>query len=131
MNKHVGSSLESLLDERGIREDVDLLTHKKILAEELRRSMELQQLTQSALAGRMETSRTVVHRLLDPADTSVTLATIAKASAALGMDLTIHLVAHDTKAPEALKAPVRRERKKKPASASRGLTPARRQPGRL
>ena len=91
-NKHIGSSLESLLNERGIKEEVDLLTLKKILAEDLRRYMEKKAVTQSALAVRMATSRTVVHRLLDPADTSVTLATIAKASAALGMDFVIHIV---------------------------------------
>lgn len=35
----------------------------------------------------MRTSRTVVHRLLDPHDTSVTLATLAKASKALKVRL--------------------------------------------
>jgi len=35
----------------------------------------------------MRTSRTVIHRLLDPRDTSVTLATLAKASKALGVKL--------------------------------------------
>jgi antitoxin HicB len=54
--------------------------------------MESHRVTQSALAARMATSRTVVHRLLDPTDTSVTLATIAKASAALGMDFVIQLI---------------------------------------
>jgi hypothetical protein len=36
---------------------------------------------------RMRTSRTVIHRLLDPHDTAVTLATLAKASKALGVKL--------------------------------------------
>jgi len=35
----------------------------------------------------MRTSRTVIHRLLDPRDTSVTLATLSKASRALGVKL--------------------------------------------
>jgi len=35
----------------------------------------------------MHTSRTVVHRLLDPKDTGVTLATLWKASRALGVKL--------------------------------------------
>jgi hypothetical protein len=35
----------------------------------------------------MRTSRTVVHRLLDPHDTSVTLVTLAKASKALRVRL--------------------------------------------
>jgi hypothetical protein len=35
----------------------------------------------------MNTSRTVVHRLLDPTDTGVTFATLMKASTALGVKL--------------------------------------------
>jgi hypothetical protein len=30
--KHIGSTLDSLMDERGEREDVELLTQKKLLA---------------------------------------------------------------------------------------------------
>ena len=44
-------------------------------------------MTQVELAKAMRTSRTVVHRLLDPRDTSVTLATLAKASKALKVRL--------------------------------------------
>lgn len=44
-------------------------------------------LTKTELARAMKTSRTVVHRLLDPKDTGVTLATIWKASRALGVKL--------------------------------------------
>jgi len=54
--------------------------------------MDLLGMTKSALAVRMRTSRTVVDRLLDPGDTSVTLGTLARASAALGCRLTIGLV---------------------------------------
>jgi antitoxin HicB len=110
MNKHIGSSLESLLEERGIKEEVDLLTRKKILAEEFHRSMVAKHLTLSALASRMETSRTVVYRLLDPKDTSVTLATIVRASTALGMDLVLHVV--DTPVAPPPKAAPRRAAKK-------------------
>lgn len=44
-------------------------------------------MTQAGLAEAMATSRTVVHRLLDPSDTGVTLATMIKASKALGVKL--------------------------------------------
>jgi hypothetical protein len=40
-----------------------------------------------ALVQAMRTSRTVVHRLLDPKDTGVTLATLWRASKALGVRL--------------------------------------------
>lgn len=83
----IGSTLESLFDELDEREDVELLTQKKLLASKIEQAMARRNMTQSELAKRMRTSRTVVHRLLDPRDTSVTLATLAKASKALGVKL--------------------------------------------
>jgi len=83
MNKHIGSSLASLFEELGESEEVALLSNKKILAEGLLAGMKRRRVSKTALALRMRTSRTVVHRLLDPSDTSVTLATLAKASQAL------------------------------------------------
>jgi antitoxin HicB len=85
--KHIGSSLSSLFEELGEREDVELLTQKKRLAAKIERAMARQKMTQVELARAMRTSRTVVHRLLDPRDTSVTLATLAKASKALRVKL--------------------------------------------
>ena len=43
------------------------------------------------MAARMHTSRMVVNRLLDESDTSVTLATLARASIALGTPLRFEL----------------------------------------
>jgi antitoxin HicB len=91
MNKHFGSSVESLFEELGELDEVRVRASKKIVAEQFRRSMETQHVSQKALAARMDTSRTVVNRLLDPDDTGVTLATLVKASAALGMQLSLHL----------------------------------------
>jgi hypothetical protein len=44
-------------------------------------------LFQAEIARMMRNSRTVIRRLLDPRDTSVTLATLVKASKALGVKL--------------------------------------------
>lgn len=87
MNKHVGSTLESFFEEMGELEEVELLTQKKLLADKIQRAMERKKLTQTDLARAMSTSRTVVHRLLDPRDTGTTLSTIARASKALGVRL--------------------------------------------
>ena len=85
--KYIGSALDSLFDELGEREEIELLTQKKLLAAKIERAMARQKMTQVELAKAMHTSRTVVHRLLDPHDTSVTLATLSKASKALGVRL--------------------------------------------
>lgn len=85
--KNIGSTLDSLFDELGEREDVELLAQKKLLAEKIERAMAKRNMSQAELARTMRTSRTVIHRLLDPRDTSVTLATLSKASKALGVKL--------------------------------------------
>lgn len=85
--KNIGSTLDSLFDELGEREDVELLTQKKLLSAKIERAMAKRNMSQAELARTMRTSRTVIHRLLDPRDTSVTLATLAKASKALGVKL--------------------------------------------
>jgi antitoxin HicB len=87
MKKHVGSTLESLFDELGEKDDLDLLTQKKLLSLKIERAMVRRKMTKAGLAQAMDTSRTVVHRLLDPSDTGVTLATMIKASQALGVKL--------------------------------------------
>lgn len=86
-SKNIGSTLDSLFDELGEREEVELLTQKKLLSEKIEKAMIRRKMTQAELAKAMKTSRTVVHRLLDPRDTGVTLATLAKASKALGVKL--------------------------------------------
>ena len=53
----------------------------------IQQAMARRRMTKTDLAQAMRTSRTVVHRLLDPKDTGVTLATLWKASRALGVRL--------------------------------------------
>ena len=88
---HVGSTFSSFLDEEGIRDEVDLRTKKKVLADQILAKMERDHVTRTELAARMNTSRTVVNRLLDPNDTSFTFGTLAKASQALDLDLLVSL----------------------------------------
>jgi DNA-binding Xre family transcriptional regulator len=85
--KHIGSTLDSLFEELGNAEAVALLTQKKLLAAKIERAMLKKKMSKTALAAKMNTSRTVVHRLLDPTDTGVTFATLMKASTALGVKL--------------------------------------------
>jgi antitoxin HicB len=90
-NKHIGSTFSSFLDEEGIREEVDLRAKKKVLADQILAKMQSDHVTRTKLAERMQTSRTVVNRLLDPNDTSFTFGTLAKASQALDLDLLVSL----------------------------------------
>lgn len=97
MKKHIGSSFESFLEERGIKDDVELRAQKELLAEQIREAMDRKGVSFSALATSMGTSRTVVYRLLDPNDTGVTLETLSRVARALGLGLKVSL----TRAPRA------------------------------
>ena len=91
MKKHIGSSFQSFLEEKGIKDEVELRAQKEILAEQIRDAMARQAMSFSALASSMGTSRTVVYRLLDPSDTGVTLDTLARVARALGLGLKVSL----------------------------------------
>lgn len=79
MNKHIGSSFESWLDRRGLRESVRALTAKKIIVGEITDAMKARGVTKSALARMMGTERMAIHRLLNPEEEGLTLTTIIKA----------------------------------------------------
>lgn len=91
MNQYIGSDFDDFLAEDGIREDVEAAALKRVLAFQLAQAMKRQNITQVEMAKRMKTSRTVVSRLLDANDTSVTLATLTRASMALGERLQLSL----------------------------------------
>ncbi len=86
-----GSSFESFLQEEGILDEVDEAAIKRVIAWQVAQEMAARKLNKSELARKMETSRTQVDRLLDPANTSVTLHTLYKAAAVLGGRLRIRI----------------------------------------
>ena len=96
-SKHHGSSFESFLEEAGILEEVHQSARKLVLSEQIRDAMKRRKISPSELARRMGTSRTVVYDSLLDADAGVTLDVLERASAALGMDLVIKLVARRPK----------------------------------
>jgi len=90
-NKHVGSSLDDLLKETGELAEVNALAIKRVIAWEIAQKMELEHLSKTKMAELMDTSRSALDRLLDPANTSVTLHTLDNAARAIGKTLRIEL----------------------------------------
>jgi hypothetical protein len=88
----LGSSFESFLEEEGIRDEVEAVAIKRILARKVKAAMKAEGLTKAAMARRMQTSRMALDRLLDPDNTSVTLHTMLKAAAAVGRRVRVELV---------------------------------------
>jgi antitoxin HicB len=96
---HSGSSFDSFLEEAGIKEEVETVAIKRVLAWQLERAMEEQQKTKQAMARELRTSRSQLDRLLDPRNVSVTLDTISRAARAVGKRLVIRIA--DVKAKRA------------------------------
>lgn len=88
---HSGSSFDSFLEQEGIREEVEAVAIKRVLAWQLERAMQKQQKTKQAMARQLHTSRSQLDRLLDPGNVSVTLDTITRAARALGKRVIIRV----------------------------------------
>ncbi len=91
-SSHVGSSLDDFLEEDGILAEVNAIALKRVLAWQILQEMDKRGLNKSQMAASMSTSRSSLDRLLDPANTSVTLKTMDRAAAILGKRLCIELV---------------------------------------
>jgi antitoxin HicB len=88
---HSSSSFDSFLEKEGIREEVEAVAIKRVLAWQLRQAMRKQRKTKQAMAKQLRTSRSQLDRLLDPSNVSVTLDTITRAARALGKRLIIRV----------------------------------------
>lgn len=91
-NKHRGSSFQDFLEEDGILEEVQAAALKRAVALKVHDLMKKKKLSKSAMAAEMRTSRAAVHRLLDPNNTAITLATLNRAARSLGRKIKIELV---------------------------------------
>ena len=91
-NPRVGSSFDDFLDEQGMLKECEHQALKEILADQVRQAMAEKQISKTAMAQHMKTSRRQLDRLLDPKVENVTLATMAKAARAVGRELRVELV---------------------------------------
>ncbi|HXX19543.1 MAG TPA: hypothetical protein VEJ46_09080 [Candidatus Acidoferrum sp.] len=96
---HSGSKFDSFLEQEGIREEVEAVAIKRVLAWQFQQAMREQQKTKQAMAKQLRTSRSQLDRLLDPRNVSVTLDTITRAAKVLGKRLIIRVA--DAKAKRA------------------------------
>ena len=88
---HNGSTFDSFLEGSGIREEVEAVAIKRVLAWQLERAMQRQQKTKQAMAKQLRTSRSQLDRLLDPRNVAVTLDTMTRAARALGKRLIVRV----------------------------------------
>lgn len=95
---HSGSTFDSFLEEEGIREEVEAVAIKRVLAWELTQAMREQQKTKQEMAKLLRTSRSQLDRLLDPENAGVTLDTMNRVAKALGKRLIVRVADTKTRA---------------------------------
>lgn len=89
---NIGTTLDSFLEEEGMRKEADLLAQKRVIAFKLARAMEEGGISKSEMARRMRTSAASLNRVLDPNDPGIRLETLSRAAHAAGRELRIEFV---------------------------------------
>ncbi len=87
----IGSRFDDFLREQGTYAQTQAVAIKRVLAWQLAEEMKKQKLTKSAMAKRMETSRSQLDRLLDPENAEVQLETLTRAARAVNCELHFEL----------------------------------------
>lgn len=84
-------TFDQFLEKDGLLGETEDAALKQIIADQIKVAMTQEGLTKTAMAARMNTSRRQLDRLLDPANPSVTLATLRRAASAVGRNLRVEL----------------------------------------
>jgi len=92
LQQGMGSSFDEFPQKEGMLTQAEAVTLKRVIAFQLEETMTKEHISKTEMAKRMNTSRSAINRLLDPLNTSITLATIESAVAAMGKRLQIQVV---------------------------------------
>lgn len=84
-------NFDEFLEKDGLLAETEDTAIKEIIADQIKVAMDRQGLSKTQMAARMKTSRRQLDRLLDPANGSVTLATLRRAASAVGRNLRVEL----------------------------------------
>ncbi len=91
-NPHIGSSFESWLEEKGLREEATATAIEVVIADQIAAAMKERAAAKTHRAALMQTSRAKLDRLLDPDNSGTTLETLMRAAKAVGRELRLELV---------------------------------------
>ena len=86
-----GESLENVLAEDGNLEQATAVAVKRVIAWQLQQEMASRNMTKTAMAREMATTRRQLDRVLNPNDGNVTLETLQRAAKAVGRTLRLEL----------------------------------------
>lgn len=88
----LGDSFESFLESEGIKGEVYGAAIKRVIAYQLEAARDAADISKTAMAQAMETSRTQVNRVLDPENVAISLELLDRAAKAVGKRLRVDLV---------------------------------------
>jgi antitoxin HicB len=92
INKHRGPTLDSFLKKEGVKDELKAIVTKERIAFQLSQAMKKKRITKVKLAELMDTSRTQIDRILDPASGNVTIETLQRVAGIVGRELRVELV---------------------------------------
>jgi len=92
LKANMKSDFDEFLKEEGIYQTSNDIAIKRIIAYQLEQEMKAQSITKTKMAKMMNTSRAVIHRLLNPNNKSLTLNTLEMAVGVLGKRLSISII---------------------------------------
>jgi len=91
-NEHLGSNFDDFLQQEGMLAEIEATAIKRVIAFQISELMKEHNLSKTAMAKQMQTSRSAIDRLLDPQNESVTLQTLERAALVLGKRLQINFI---------------------------------------
>lgn len=92
MNKHIGSSFDSFLEEENILAETSAEALKRVIAWQIKNFLDTNHVKKSTFAQKMKTSRSQLDRLLDPENTTISLKTLVSTANAMGKHIEINIV---------------------------------------
>ena len=92
LKPNMKSDFDEFLKEEDMLVEVETTAIKRVIAYQIKQEMETQNITKIKMAKMMNTNRTVVDRLLNPHNHSLTLQTLESATSALRKRLDIAIV---------------------------------------
>ena len=91
-SRNEGSSFDNFLREQGLYEEVTSAALTRVLAWQLKEEMQRLGISKVEMAERMGTSRSQLDRLLEAANSGVSIDTLFRAAKALNRELQIQLI---------------------------------------
>lgn len=92
-NEFLGSSVDDFMRDEGVYEHCQAVAIKRVIAYQLLDFMNENKITKTAMANKLQTSRSGLNRLLNEENTSITLDTMMRAASVVGKKLSFELTA--------------------------------------